>query len=637
MNKEKSNKRSFSTETRCILLLVTITLAAYTNSLSGHFVFDDSNTIANNPDIRSLWPLSKVMFSSRKSSIHARPIPALSLALNYALFGDHTAGYHAFNLAIHLLASLALYGIVRRTLLSERLRDRFGEHATVLAWLTAAIWTAHPIQTQSVTYTVQRCESLMGLFYLLTLYAVIRAMQSRRAAIWSVVSVLCCGLGMASKEVMVTAPVMVLLYDRAFGAGSLVSALRRRWPLYAGLAVTWGILAALMLSYPASPENIGFSAGTGVLDFMMDECIVIVHYISLSLWPAKLCLDYGYGWPVVKAWDQLVPSILIILPMVGITVWGLIRNRSWSYLGVWFFGILAPTSSFVPMKNTIFEHRMYLSLAALILLFVLAAYICSEHAAKRLQASRKIATGMVTERSKRCIQVILMATIIAALTVRTWSRNADYQDPARIWKGAIDVAPHNPRAHMGLGGALQAQGRLDEAARCYRRALRLMPDQARWLKGEQHLAATANNNLGVLLVEQGKFDLAMEHYEQALRLEPDMAESLFGIAWLLATHPDPERRDASKAVELAERAMGLTELPVAWHFDRLAATYAAEGRFEQAQMTAEKALVLASEEGNDKLANNIRERLELYKYATPYRESLQPQGTSISDPKDAQD
>jgi tetratricopeptide (TPR) repeat protein len=467
----------------------------------------------------------------------------------------------------------------------------------------------------------------MGFFYLLTLYTMIRAMTSRRAAVWSVVSVLCCGLGMATKEVMVTAPIIVLLYDRAFGAGSLATALRRRWGLYAGLAATWGIFAALMWIYPHPSQKVGFSSDISVLDYAMNQFIVIVHYIRLSLWPAKLCLHYG--WPVVKTWDQLVPSILIISSMLGITVWGLIRNRSWSYLGVWFFGILAPTSSFVPIVDLIFEHRMYLSLAALILLFVITAYICFQYVAKRLQVSRKIAAGTITQKSMRYIQVILMTTIIAALTLRTLSRNADYENPVLIWKGAIDVAPHNPVAYLSLGYSFHSQGRLDQAARCYRQSLRLKP-----VKLDQ---AKAKSNLGIILLEQGKFDMAIEHYKEALHLEPDMVVPMLGIAWILATHPDPEQRDASKAVELAERAMGLTELPSAWYFDKLAATYAADGKFEQALVASEKALVLVSEEHNKQLANEIRERLELYKQAKPYRESVQPKNTSIYDPKDAQD
>jgi tetratricopeptide (TPR) repeat protein len=228
----------------------------------------------------------------------------------------------------------------------------------------------------------------------------------------------------------------------------------------------------------------------------------------------------------------------------------------------------------------------------------------------------------------RYIQVIFIITIIAALTLRTLNRNSDYQNPVLIWKAAIDVAPHNPRAHLNLGFSFHQQGRLYEAAQCYRQSLRLKP-----VKRNQ---AIAKSNLGIILSDQGKFDVAIEHYKEALHLEPDMAVPMFGIAWLLATHPDPEQRDASKAVDLAERAMGLTACPGAWHFDRLAATYAAEERFEQAQVVAEKALILASEEHNNKLAKEIRERLELYKQAIPYRESVQPQGTSVSDPIEEQ-
>jgi hypothetical protein len=211
------------------LLLVIVGSVAYATSFKGAFLFDDGVNIIENPNVRSLWPLTGAMSAPSTSGLTTRPIVCLSLALNYALCGYAVWGYHAFNLAVHLLAGLTLYGIVRRSLLSERLQARFGEHAEVLAWAAATIWTVHPLQTESVTYIIQRCESMMGLFYLLTLYTVIRAIQSRRVVAWSVAAVLCCALGMATKEVMVTAPVVVLLYDRAFGAGSLASALRLRW------------------------------------------------------------------------------------------------------------------------------------------------------------------------------------------------------------------------------------------------------------------------------------------------------------------------------------------------------------------------------------------------------------------------
>ena len=618
MKKEKSRKRSFSKETRCILLLIILTLAAYSNSFSGQFIFDDLQAIVFNPNIHSLWPLDKVMFQSRASTIQGRPLSALSFAVSYVLFGTRMAGYHAFNLIIHLLAGLTLYGIVRRTLLCERLRDRFAKHATILAWLTAAIWAVHPIQTQSVTYIVQRCESLVGLFYLLTLYTTIRAIRSRRAATWSIISALCCGLGMATKEVMATAPIVILLYDRTFGAGSFISVLRQRWRLYAGLASTWIILITLMWVLPNQAEKTGLSTGIGVLEYMTNECIVIVRYISLSLWPAKLCLDYG--WSIVKAWDQLVLPILIVVTLLGITTWGLIRNHAWSYLGVWFFGILAPTSSFVPIIDLIFEHRMYLPLAALILIFVIGGHAFFRYTEKWLRISGKSAPGTITEVFIRYFPVGIMITIIAALTLRTLHRNECYKNPVLIWEEAIEVSPHNSRAHSNLGYSFHQQGKLDEAAECYRKSLQLKPDQA-----------IAISNLGSVLTAQGKFDAAIKHYEQALSLESDMAIPMFGIAWILAIHPDPQERDTSRAVEIAEQAMEMSEFPGAWNFDVLAAAYAAEGKFEQAQETAEKALLLANEEHNIQLASKISERLKLYKQNIPYRESVKTEDISISD------
>jgi hypothetical protein len=413
---------------------------------------------------------------------------------------------------------------------------------------------------------------------------------------------------MATKEVMVTAPVIVLLYDRAFGAGSFVSALRRRWGLYAGLAATWGIFIALMWIYPHPSQKVGFSFDISVLDYAMNQCIVIIHYIRLSLWPAKLCLDYS--WPVVKAWDQLVPSILIILALLTIMVWGLIRNRSWSYLGVWFFGILAPTSSFVPIIDLIFEHRMYLSLAALVLLFVITAYLFSQYAAKRLWVSGEMAANSIAGKFKHCISVVFMTIIIAMLTMATLNRNTYYHNPVLIWKAVLDVVPNNPRAHLNLGVALQSQGRINEPASCYRQALRLKPD-----------FADAHSNLGYVLSAQGKFDMALEHYNEALRLEPDKVTPLSGIARILATHPDPNQRDASQAVDLAERAIGLTEFQSAWYYDNLAASYAASRRFDPAKETAQKAFNLAYEAKNYKQRINTTTR---HIQSIPVRTMIKP-------------
>jgi hypothetical protein len=156
------------------MVIVAAGLWAYHNSFQGPFIFDDVGNILENPTIRHLWPIWETLSPPQRSGIAGRPVINLSLAVNYACGGTRVGGYHALNLGVHILAGLTLFGIVRRTLLQPRLRERFGPPADGLALITAVLWTIHPLQTESVTYIIQRCESIMGLFYLLTLYCFIR-------------------------------------------------------------------------------------------------------------------------------------------------------------------------------------------------------------------------------------------------------------------------------------------------------------------------------------------------------------------------------------------------------------------------------------------------------------------------------
>jgi hypothetical protein len=179
VNAHSTEKTTPSPKTRWLpWLLVAAGVLAYLNSLSGVFVFDDQRTILDNPQIRQLWPIGAVMSHTR------RPVVNLSLAVNYAISGLETWSYHAFNLIVHLLAGLVLFGVVRRTLLSKPLGQTYARSAPWLALAVAMIWTVHPLQTQSVTYVIQRAESMMGLFYVLTVYCVIRGADSCRGRWW---------------------------------------------------------------------------------------------------------------------------------------------------------------------------------------------------------------------------------------------------------------------------------------------------------------------------------------------------------------------------------------------------------------------------------------------------------------------
>ena len=193
------------------LLLLVAGGLAYANSLHGDFVYDDIHSIAQNPDIRSLWPPRWMLPpDAAHETVNSRPVASLSLAINYALGDLAMPGYRLFNLGVHLLCGLALFGAIRRTPVP---------HAEGLALATALLWTVHPLQSQCVNYIIQRRESLASLFYVLSLYSAIRGFD-RDDRRWYAASILSCALAVASKEIAVSAPLAIALYDRIYRSGS---------------------------------------------------------------------------------------------------------------------------------------------------------------------------------------------------------------------------------------------------------------------------------------------------------------------------------------------------------------------------------------------------------------------------------
>ncbi len=469
-------------------LLTATGTAAYLSSFSVPFLFDDFYHIADNPRIRDLLHPVQVLTGT------TRPLVALSLAVNYAAGGLSVWGYHAFNLAVHLLAGLTLFGVIRRTLLNPRSAPRYREQATELALAASLLWLLHPLQTQSVTYVIQRGESLMGLFYLLTLYCVIRG--------WAGWAVLACALGMLSKPVMVTAPLMVLLYDRIFLSPSWGELFRRRWKLAAGLAATWGLLPFVLAGGAQEYRGlVGLHLNrASPLAYLLTQPGVILHYLRLSFWPHPLLLDYQ--WPIATGLRQILPSLIAVAGLLAATLWALRRRPEIGFWGVWFFGILAPTSSFLPIADTAFEHRMYLPLAAIVLLSLLGL--------RTLMGRRPLLFWAVP------------FLLIPAAAFTTFHRNRLYGDQAAFWADQISHRPNNARGYVNLGAALQTAGRSPEAMEAFRKALSLQPTQA-----------DAHNDLAYMLLLQNNLGEAELHYREALRLSPNLAMAHKGMGLLL--------------------------------------------------------------------------------------------------------
>jgi tetratricopeptide (TPR) repeat protein len=559
-------------------LIVLAGLAAYANSFTCPFVFDDYRGIHDNPHLRH--PLASWQWIAASG----RPVVMATLAANYAVSGLETWSYHLMNLAIHVCAALALYGLVRRTLLLPQFHCH--RSAAGLAAAAAVLWVVHPLQTESVTYLIQRAESLMGLFYLLTLYCTLRAATTAsHSQAWAGLAVGCCALGMGSKEVMVTAPLVVLLYDRVFLAPSWREVLQRRWPLYAGLAATWLILivpAQVALGARDDPSGGGGVASSapklGPLMYALSEPGVLLHYLRLAIWPYPLCLDYG--WPVVVSIRDAIPSLAVVLALLTATIWALWRFPALGFLGASFFIVLAPTSSFMPIVDLAFEHRLYLPLASLTVLAVLAGDALLRWARQRQFLSEN-------QGAYWAVSVVAIASLGLAWVTR--ERNRDYRSEEAIWTSAVAVRPQNVRGRLNLGLALAKRGGLSDATDIFAGILENFPDDVE-----------ANHALGWALLQQGRLAEAETYLRKAMRLDPDHRAAQVNLGLVLFRQGEAARatgqeeegdRKTEEAIVHLERAVALNADDALAHFN-LAQALVKQKRRKQAEDHYREALRL---------------------------------------------
>lgn len=393
-----------------------------------------------------------------------RPFVNLTLALNYAVSGLNPWSYHLVNIGVHLLAGWLLFGIVRRTLERPRLANVWGAAARPLALVITALWLLHPLQTEAVTYVIQRTELLASLFILLALYAVIRSAATKEPRVWWAVAVLASILGAGCKETAVVIPVVVLVYDWLFLAGSIRGSLRERKPLYLGLALGWLVIGAWLLSHPRgrSVDHTVISPG----QYALTQTEVIVHYLRLCVWPRPLVADY-YDWPLATGLRTVWPAVTVIVALLVVTVTGLVRRRPWAFLGVMFFLVLAPSSSVIPIVTEIAaERRMYLPLAAVIAAVVLGSYRYRGRCGRWVGAS---GFGIAL-------------VVLSSLTI---DRNQVYRDEQTFWSEVLEQRPGNARALTNLGNLHLRAGRLASAIDHFRRATAADPT-----------LPEAHNNLG---------------------------------------------------------------------------------------------------------------------------------------------
>jgi tetratricopeptide (TPR) repeat protein len=596
-------------------VLALAAVAVYANVLPGQFIFDDTIALER---FENDWHAPDRNALLVEQVVHAaRAVVEVTWILNYAIEGPSPVGFHLVNILIHAAAGIVLYLLLARLLQLPLIQDRFRGKLLfqpgVLAFLVALIWVVHPLNTQAVSYIVQRYESMMALFYLLTLYMALRcamACTQGAALAWSGGAALVCFLGMMSKEVMISAPIVALLIDRAFVTGSLGQSLRRRWPLFLTLALTWTWLVNIYIFKGALTAE-GSSAGFGlpVLSwqrYLLSQGQVILHYLRLSVFPHPLILDYHWL-PAYPERPLLWIPGFIIIGVLGVTgLVGVIRNRWWGVVLAFFFLVLGPSSSFIPVADLAFEHRMYLPLSAVLVTIVLAGGALlsriDPHAARRIMG----------------IAAAVVVVVFAMLTIR---RNVDYQTGVSMWTKVTQDAPHNPRGWANLGLTLMKSGHPEKALNAFNMALRYVP---------QH--AEVRDGVGSIHLERGDLDEAIANYRIAVQSQSDDPEYHYNLGRALLLRGDWEeaRRELDRAIALRPR------YPKA--FNNLGLLLIRQGRPEEALVWFRKAIAAdwAMHDAYRNLAKTLLQLDRLDEAATVAQQSVDAARRDGADEEDLQ-
>jgi protein O-mannosyl-transferase len=453
---------------KAIVLVLLAGVLAYANAVNKGFVLDDSFWITAHPNIGN--PGDYIWRSS------GRPLVSATIALNYQLGGLRPLGYHAFNVGLHLVSAFAILGILRRMFALPGVPERWRLRGDALALAVALLWVVHPLNTQAVTYVIQRAESMMGMFFLLAFYAWIRG-STGRPWLWLPLAVGCFFLSCQTKEVAIVWPILALVFDRVFLAGSWKELAKRRWWAYLGLGAVWLwlLVPTLASSKEGKDYGIGFGLAVTPVQYALTETEVVWLYMKMVVWPTNQVGDYA-SWPIATSVNQVLPAALATGALVLVMLAGLIFRPKLAFPLFWALLILAPTSTFMPINDVAFEHRMYLPLVGILVLIVIG----TDSLLRRVRAPGWVAA-------------VLLGLAVALLARQTIRRNEVYRSNTQFFEDALAKRPHNLRAIGAVAEIRTVEGKLDEAGR--------MLDS---MRNEQYNSRAYNLNLARWYTEMGQ-------------------------------------------------------------------------------------------------------------------------------------
>jgi len=531
----------------------------YAPAANGPFVLDDyANIVEKNQIHMTRLSVDSIMDAGLRGKLTRRPVANISFALSHLVHGLNPFWYRIENIIIHILASFFLFLLFKTTL---RLPCFTKPGSDFVAFFAALIFLVHPINTQAVSYIVQRMTSMAAMFYILTMLFYVRgriAGQRKNSVILYFFSSSCFFLAIGSKEIALTLPIMILLYEWFF-----LQDLKREWIWknrlwFGSVAVLFGA-AVLIFLYSEFADKI-FS-DYSMRDFSMYERVltqfrVVIFYIGLLFFPSLSRMNLDHDFLVSTSFTDPVTTLLCAVIISGLFVWAILnakKHRLICFAILWFFGNLVFESSFFPLE-LVFEHRIYLPSMFLCLAFV---YLFSCVIKK---------SGYAT---------VILCLIVVLLCAVTYQRNFIWASEIAIMKDCVEKSPAKARSNSGYARALEKVGRKSEAIVYFQRALKIDPE-----------CYKTHNNLGELLTSQAMFEKGLKHINTSISINPDNPK-----AYLNAGQAYMALRMLNDAALHFKTALKL-DPQYAMAYGNLALVFAESGDMEQAMVYMSKAIRL---------------------------------------------
>jgi tetratricopeptide (TPR) repeat protein len=519
-------------------------IAIYSNTFYASWHLDDRPNIVDNTylHLESLEPqkIVNTLYTNPHNPEKLRkrpyrPVACLTFALNWYFGRDNVFGYHVVNLTIHLLTAYWLFLSVKMLFRTPRLKDECSGDPVRIASLTSVLWAVHPIHTQAVTYIVQRMALLAAFFYILGLYAYIRARLSQGRAKPMLWLAACTGfyfLGVFSKPNAAMLPLAIVLLEVVFFQDLADKRIRKAVFLFGSvvaiLVLAIGSILFLkgdLLSILHHYDSRTFSLS----ERLMTQPRIILLYLSQMVFPLparfSIAHDIVVSSSLIHPWTTL-PSMAFILSLIGFSVLQAVKRPILSFAILFFFLNHIIESSVIGLE-LIFEHRNYLPS---LFLFLPIAWGLDQLLSRYRKESKAVYTSIVF-----CI-----AAVVFFLSASTYIRNQVWKDDITLWMDAVEKAPNNARASNILAIKL-AWGDHSRHPKRYDLALELFEKSLKMNLPRKDVKAGIHGNMAsVYFYHKNNSQKAFQHFDEALKIDPGSLKIRRDFAEALMMHRDFE-------------------------------------------------------------------------------------------------